>query len=85
MKAYVALTIATEIDGRATVVRADKASSSREKLEEWMKSRHSSWREQIKLGPPPQQQGFNAGLQPQQTIIDCVCQTQVIEVEVEDN
>lgn len=84
MKAYVALTIANEIDGRATVVRADKASVSREKLEEWMRSRQTSWREQIRLGPPPQQ-GFNVGNQPPQTIIDCVCQTQVIEIEVDEN
>jgi len=83
MKAFVALTVATEIDGHNTVVRADKASAQRPKLEEWLRSRPNSWRETIKTGQPVQQ-GYNVGLQPQGMIMDCFCQTHIIEIEVED-
>jgi hypothetical protein len=83
MKAFVALTVANEIDGHNTVVRADKASANRGKLEEWLRSRPPTWREQIRMGSPPQQ-GFNMGVQPTQQVMDCLCQTNIIEIEVED-
>ncbi len=84
MKAYVALTVANEIDGRNTVVRADFASKVQANVENWIRNRPATWREQIRLGPPPQQ-GLNLGLQPQGAIMDCLCQLNVIEIELEDN
>jgi len=83
MKAFVALTVANEIDGRNTVVRADKASAVRSQLEEWLKTRQLTWRETIRTGPQPQP-GLNVGLQPQGAVMDCLCQTHIIEIEVED-
>ncbi len=84
MKAFVALTVANEIDGQNTVVRADKASTQRSKIEEWLRGRQPTWREQIRIGTPPQQ-GYNMGIQPPLQVMDCVCQTHIIEIEVEDN
>jgi hypothetical protein len=82
MRAYVALTVANEIDGRNTIVRADKASTDRTVLEEWLRQRPNSWRETIRSGPAPQP-GLNMGIQPQAQIMDCLCQTHIIEIEVE--
>lgn len=68
MKAYIALTVANEIDGNNTVVRVDKASTNRASLEEWASQRNASWREKIKN---------------QNMVLDCVCQMNIIEVEIE--
>lgn len=82
MKAYVALTVANEIDGRNTIVRADKATTDRTVLEEWLRTRQVTWRETIRTGPQPQP-GLNMGIQPQGQVMDCLCQTHIIEIEVE--
>ncbi len=70
MKAFVALTVASEIDGRATVVRVDKATTSREKMEVWASAQKGQWREAVR------QDGV---------VLDCHCQLRIIEVDVEDN
>lgn len=83
MKAYIALTVANEIDGHNTVVRADKASAVRDNLESWLRMQQPTWRETIRSGPPPQT-GLNVGLQPPVAVMDCLCQRNIIEVEIED-
>lgn len=83
MKVYVALTVASEIDGTNTIVRADKASVQRQNLELWLSTRPNTWQEKIRTSTGPQQ-GYNLGLQSQGIIMDCICQTNIIEIEVED-
>lgn len=70
MKAFVAITVANEIDGRFSIVRVEKAMVNRDKMQEWSATRPGQWREAIRQDS---------------VVIDCHCQLRIIEVEVEDN
>ena len=84
MKAFVALTVANEIDGQNTVARAERVAPGRVKTEEGRRARPPGGRNQPRPAPPPQR-AYTPALQPPLQVMDCVCQTHIIEIEVEDN
>ncbi len=47
MKVFVAITHASEFDGRVSSVRPDKAFLSAAKAEEWLRGKPGTWRETI--------------------------------------
>ena len=68
-KAYVAMTIGTEVNGKNMLVRIDKASFKKENIDEFIKLNPASWVEKYK---------FPEGS------LDCYFQRQPYEIEVED-
>lgn len=69
MKVFAVVTVATEIDGRVTVVKFEKAFAQAGKADEYVKSLAPKWREVIQQG--------NAS-------IDCMCERGVHELDVEE-
>jgi hypothetical protein len=70
MKVYAIVTVATEIEGRLTFVKFEKAFLSAHKAEEHMKTLNKSWREII--------QAHNQS-------VDCMCERSVNEIEVDES
>jgi len=69
MKVFAVVTVATEIEGRYTAVKFEKAFTQASKADEYVKGLSKQWREVIKQG--------NAS-------IDCVCERHVHELDVEE-
>jgi len=69
MKIFAVVTVATEIEGRFTAVRFEKAFSSASKAESYVKDLAKTWREMVQMP-----QGH----------IDCMCERGVHELEVEE-
>jgi hypothetical protein len=70
MKVFAVVTVATEIDGRFTAVKFDKAFTSARKAETHAKELAKTWRETVSMP---------------QGNIDCMCERSVIELDVEED
>ena len=70
MKVYAVVTVATEIEGRLTFVKFDKAFLSANKAEEYMKTINKTWREII---------------QAENQSVDCMCERSINEIEVDES
>jgi len=69
MKVFAVVTVATEIEGRFTAVRFEKAFISASKAENYVKDLAKTWREIVQMP---------------QGNIDCMCERGVHELDVEE-
>ena len=70
MKVYAVVTVATEIEGRLTFVKFDKAFLAASSADAYVKGLTKNWREVI---------------QADNQSIDCICERSVHEIEVDEN
>ena len=69
MKVYIAITIGSEVNGKNMLVRVDKASSTKEKIDEFIKLNPTTWIEKYTF---------------QEGSLDCYFQRQPYEIEGEN-